>query len=205
MASNRILSSLAVNKLQVNRLDAQAIRSDNIRPFGPSNLHSIYFNNANFSRNSTGGTLTFTQTDIDSIIQFSDGAFREPNNIDFNTFVDLFYAIGDDSPNGLLVHQEEQRTYRIKLLISNADSGTITLDLLPNQSHNLGDVNVRMSLFVDSGTKQSSSGRPLIWLNNLYNCYLVQSTVRNLGSFASNVVFLFDDFYEVKPIPRPPT
>ena len=90
MASRRILSSLAVNKLQVNRLDAQAIRSDNIRSLTPSYLFSAVFNNGNFSRNSTGGTLTFTRSNVDSIIQFSDRPFRQTGNITFEEFVSLF-------------------------------------------------------------------------------------------------------------------
>ena len=72
MASSIILSSKAVNKLQVNRLDAQAIRSDNISGQNPQYLFSAVFNNGNFTRDSTGGTLTFSNSDVDSIIQFSD-------------------------------------------------------------------------------------------------------------------------------------
>ena len=112
MASSRILNSKALNKLQVNRLDAQAIRSDNISTLTPSFLFSALFT-GNFSRNSTGGTLTFTRTDIDSIIQFSDRPFRQTGIISFQQFVNLFDTTGnnsfeEDPPNVVLVHKQEQ-------------------------------------------------------------------------------------------------
>ena len=153
MASNRILSSKALNKLQVNRLDAQAIRSDYIIPESPSYLFSAVFNNANFSRNSSGGTLTFTRSDVHSIIQFSDRPFRQTGNINFQEFVNLFDTTGDNSfeqdpPNAVLVHQEEQRTYVVRL-VSNDSKAKFNLKLLRGQMHNMGDVSGRMSLFVD--------------------------------------------------------
>ena len=155
MASSRILSSKAVNKLQVNRLDAQAIRSDNIRPDNPSYLFSAIFNNGNFSRNSTGGTLTFTENNINSIIQFSDRPFRQTGNITFDEFVNLFDTTGnnsfeEDPPNAVLVHKEDQRTFVVRLASSDSNSATFNLELLPGESHNLGDINGRMSLFIDN-------------------------------------------------------
>ena len=156
MASSRILSSKAVNKLQVNRLDAQAIRSDNISGQTPSYLFSAVFNNGNFIRDSTGGTLTFTRSDGDSIIQFSDRPFRQTGNISFEEFVSLFgisdsgsNTFAEDPPNAVLVHEEEQRTYIVRLASSDSNSATFHLELLPGESHNLGNVNGRMSLFVD--------------------------------------------------------
>ena len=112
MASSRILYSKALNNLPVNRLDAQAIRSDNISTLTPSFLFSALFT-GNFSRNSTGGTLTFTNTDVHSIIQFSDRPFRKTQNIDYDTFISLFDTTGNNSfeqypPNAVLVHEQEQ-------------------------------------------------------------------------------------------------
>lgn len=160
MASSRILSSKAVNKLQVNRLDAQAIRSDDIIPQSPSYLFSAVFNNGNFTRDSSGGTLTFTRNDIDSIIEFSDRPFRQTDNIDYETFISLFdisdsgsNTFAQDPPNGVLVHEEEQRTYIIRLLNSDTDSATFSLELLPGESHNLSTVSGRLSLFVDNKKK----------------------------------------------------
>ena len=158
MASNRILSSKQVNKLQVNRLDAQAIRSDNIRPDSPSYLFSAVFNNTLFLRNSQGGTLTFTRKDVDSIIQFSDRPFRQTYNIDYDTFISLFSTSGinsfeKDPPNAVLVHEEEQRTYVVKLKLSDSNSATFSLELLPGESHNLNTVSGRMNLFVDQSSE----------------------------------------------------
>ena len=157
MASSRILSSKALNKLLVNRLDAQAIRSDNISTLTPSFLFSALFT-GNFSRNSTGGTLTFTNTDINSIIQFSDRPFRQTSIITFQQFISLFgiseigsNTFAEDPPNVVLVHEQEQRTYVVRLVSSDSNSATFNLELLPGEKHNLDDVNGRMSLFVDDG------------------------------------------------------
>ena len=163
MASSRILNSKVVNKLQVNRLDAQAIRSDNIKSLTPSYLFSSVFNNAAFNRNNTGGTLTFTRSDVHSIIQFSDRPFRQTDNITFEEFVSLFDTLGNNSfeqdpPNAVLVHEEEQRTYIVRLASSDSNSATFNLELLPGESHNLGDVNGRMSLFVDGGWSVFDNG-----------------------------------------------
>jgi hypothetical protein len=157
MASSRILSSKAVNKLSVNRLEAQAIRSDNISSQTPSYLFSAVFNNGNFTRNETGGTLTFTKSEVHSIIQFSDRPIRQTGTISFEQFVSLFGVLdsgsntfAEDPPNAVLVHEEEQRTYIVRLASSDSNSVTFNLELLPGESHNLGDINGRMSFFVDS-------------------------------------------------------
>lgn len=157
MASSSLLSNKIFNKLQVNRLEAQSIRSDNISSLTPSNLFSAVFT-GNFSRNSTGGTLTFTNSNLDSVIQFSDRPFRQTSNITFQQFVSLFgisesgsNTFAEDPPNAVLVHNEEQRTYIVRLASSDTNSVTFNLELLPGEKHNLDDVNGRMSFFVDEG------------------------------------------------------
>ena len=159
MASSRILTSKAFDKLQVNRLDALAIRSDNITSLTPSYLFSAVFNNATFNRNNTGGTLTFFNTDNYSIIQFSDRPFRQTSTITFEQFVSLFLpddigtnTFADNPPNAVLVHQQEQKTYIVRLASSDLNSVIFNLELLPGESHNLDDVSGRMSLFVDGKT-----------------------------------------------------
>ena len=81
----------------------------------PSYLFSGVFDNATFNRNEIGGTLTITKDDTKSIIQFFDHPFRQTNNITFDEFVNLFSTPGnnsfeEDTPNGVLVYSEEQRT-----------------------------------------------------------------------------------------------
>ena len=161
MSSSSLLPSKYFDKLQVNRLKANDIKSDNIYPIdpnGPSYLFSAVFNNATFNKNETGGTLTVSKDNTESIIQFSDRPFRQTENIDFDTFVSLFgnsVSTGDNSfeedpPNGVLIHDEEQRTYIIRLLNNSTDSATFSLELLPGESHNLNTVSGRMNLFVDN-------------------------------------------------------
>ena len=76
MASSSLLPSKYFDKLQVNRLKANEIKSDNIYPNRPYYLFSVVFNTAIFERNKTGGTLIITKSDTESIIQFSDRPFR---------------------------------------------------------------------------------------------------------------------------------
>ena len=156
-SSNSLLDNRSFNKLVVNRLDAQKIFSDNISSLTPSYLFSAVFN-GNFSRNSTGGTLTFTKSDVDSIIQFSDRPFRQTNNITFEQFISLFSGLNigsntfsEDPPNVVLVHEEEQRTYIIRLasLSKNLDSAIFNLELISGETHNESDINGRMSFFID--------------------------------------------------------
>ena len=157
MASSRILTSYAFDKLQVNRLDAQAIRSNNISSLTPSYLFSALFNNGNFTRNSYGGTLTFDNSDGYSIIQFSDRPFRQTSVITFEQFVSLFgisesgsNTFAENPPNAVLVHQKEQRTYIVRLASSDTNSVSFNLELLAGETHNLDNVNGRMSFFVDA-------------------------------------------------------
>ena len=118
-------------------------------------LFTAVFNNAIFDRNNTGGTLTITKDDTESIIQFSDRPFRQTENINFDTFVSLFDTRGNDSfeedpPNGVLTHDEEQRTYIIRLLNSDTNSAIFSLELLQGETHNLNTLLGRMNLFVDN-------------------------------------------------------
>ena len=164
MASSSLLPNKQFNKLKVNRLDAQQIKSDSILPNTPSYLFSAIFNNSTFERTNTGGTLTVTDTDTESIIQFSDRPFRQTSNISFDAFVSLFkVSTGDntfneDPPNGVLTHSEEQRTYKITLLNSDLGSAKFNLDLLPDETHNLNTVTGRMNLFVDSANIKFITG-----------------------------------------------
>jgi len=175
MASSSLLPNKQFNKLKVNRLDAQQIKSDSILPTTPSYLFSAIFNNSTFERTNTGGTLTVTDTDTESIIQFSDRPFRQTSNISFDAFVSLFkVSTGDntfneDPPNGVLTHSEEQRTYKITLLNYDLGSATFNLDLLPDETHNLNTITGRMNLFVDPA--DFFEGVSVDLLRNLANTY----------------------------------
>jgi len=166
MASSSLLPNKQFNKLKVNRLDAQQIKSDSILPTTPSYLFSAIFNNSTFERTNTGGTLTVTDTDTESIIQFSDRPFRQTSNISFDAFVSLFkVSTGDntfneDPPNGVLTHSEEQRTYKITLLDYDLGSATFNLDLLPDETHNLNTITGRMNLFVDMVSDEALAASP---------------------------------------------
>ena len=102
MASSTLLSSkyfdkLNINRLQANDIKSENIQSDNIIPTKPQYLFSAVFNNGKFERTETGGKLTFTKDNTDSIIMFSDRPFRQTENIDFEEFVNLFDTAGNNS------------------------------------------------------------------------------------------------------------
>jgi hypothetical protein len=163
--SNRLLDNRSFNKLAVNRLEAQAIRSDNVQPSQPSYLFSVLLENGTFNRNNTGGTLTFDiGTENNNVIQFSDRPFRQTQNISLTDFVDLF-TLGDsnsfeeDPPNMILAHSQEQRTYKMKLSSQSNNQVVFTLELLPGETHNLNTVTGRMSVFVDDGLGLSDNSR----------------------------------------------
>jgi len=170
MASRSILNSNCFDKLQVNRLDALSIRSNNISSQTPSFLFSVLFT-GNFSPNSSGGTLTFTQTDVDSIIQFSDRPLRQTGFISFLQFLSLFginqigsNTFSKDPPNVVLVHNLEQRTYILTLTSSDSNSVTFNLELLPGEQHNLVDINGKMSLFVDLSNSVNAMETAFGWM-----------------------------------------
>lgn len=156
MVSNSLLSSRYYDKLKVNRLETQTIVSDNILPEKSSYLFSINLNNAKFDRNENGGNLLITKNDTESIIQFSDRPLRQTETIDFEFFIDLFKnnlennSFSEDPPNGVLIHDEEQRTYIIRLSKSDNDSAIFNLELLPGEKHNLSTITGKFNLFVDS-------------------------------------------------------
>ena len=173
MASSSLLPSKYFDKLQVNRLKANEIKSDNIYPIdpnGPSYLFSAVFNTATFERNQNGGTLIITKSDTESIIQFSDRPFRKSFDIDFETFVKLYDTSGfnsfeEDPPNGVLTHTKEQKTYKITLLSTDLETATFSLELLPDETHDLNTVTGRMNLFVDQSSLQTGNITHMIYMN----------------------------------------
>lgn len=179
-SSNSLLNNRSFNKLAVNRLDAQKIRSNNISSYTPSYLFSAVFN-GDFIRNETGGLLILNESDIDSIIEFSDRPFRQTKYISFNNFISLFYirdnlnTFSEDPPNVVIVHENEQRTYVMKIMYDNINTNTVIfkVELLPGETHNLGNINGRISLFID----------PLSLAAQNYN----PSNYKHLGRFPKEI------------------
>ena len=172
LTKNTNFDKLLVNKLQANDILANDILADNINADDveaneitdndPSYLFSVVSDNVTFTRTSTGGTLTFLKAEFDgksgSVIEFTDRPLRQSYVIPFDELVDEFEdtdfnSFEEDPPNAVLRHEEEQRTYKVKLM-KNDDTGKdkkaiFELDLLPGEMHNLNTVTGRMSLFVD--------------------------------------------------------
>ena len=154
--SHSLLNNFSFNRLSVNRLDALAIRSDNISS-SPSFLYSILFNFATFVRNNTGGQLIIdVDQKFDSVIQFSDRPFRQLKYISLYDFILLFFinqqnSFNKDPPNAVLSHSLQQNTYFITLHSIDDKQLIFDLHLLPGHTHDLTTVTGRMSLFVDNG------------------------------------------------------
>ena len=155
MSSSSTLPSKYFNRLQANRLQANNsyIINDDI----PSYLFSLLINYASFTKNNTGGTLTFSSADVDSVIQFTDRPFRQTGLITIDDFIDLFSILGNNSfkvdpPNGVLVSGEEQKTYELKTATNNGNGNyTIELELIGGESHvDFGVLSGKFSLFVDN-------------------------------------------------------
>jgi len=159
MSSSSLLPNKAFNRLSVNRLNAQSIRSDNIIPSSPSYLFSILFKFSTFIRNNTGGKLIINvDQKNDSVIQFSDRPFRQTNFISLLDFILLFFSnqqnsFTKDPPNAVLTHKDEQRTYKMTMDSINDKELIFNMELLPGESHGLGNIEGQMSLFVDSEEK----------------------------------------------------
>lgn len=160
--SKSLLKSAYYDKLLVNKLEAISIKS-NKNVDVPSYLYSIILPNATFERNNNGGVLSFNRFSEDiNIIEFTDRPLRQSSNITIDEFINLFLISANDSfkldpPNGVLVHDEEQRTYSIKLFENNRrelDIVKFHLDLLPGETHNLNNITGKMSFFVDNENTQ---------------------------------------------------
>ena len=163
MSSYSILPNKYFNRLQANRLQAQnsyIIHDDKI-----SFLYSLLLNKATFTKNNTGGTLTFSSRDVDSVIQFSDRPFRQTGTISIDSFIALFSILGTNSfkvdpPNGVLVSSEEQKTYELKTAYGPDTSGNYTIELLliDGEIHDsLDGVSGKFSFFVDRVNNDVSS------------------------------------------------
>ena len=88
MSSSSTLPSKYFNRLQANRL--QVNNSYVINDDIPSYLFSLLINHATLRKNNTGGTLTFSSGDVDSVIQFTDRPLRQSGLITIDDFIDLF-------------------------------------------------------------------------------------------------------------------
>ena len=194
--SQRLLDNRYFDKLLVNRLQAQAIRSDNVQPPQISYLFSVLLENGTFERNKTGGTLIFDlNTENNDVIQFSDRPFRKTENISITEFVNLFTLGGSNSfekdpPNMVLVHNEEQRTYEMKLSSQSENQAIFTLLLLPGETHDLTTVTGRMSLFVDNATSTPTFTKLETFIFNIGNSSNSSNLLNIQGIYTGIFMFL---------------
>lgn len=160
MSSYSLSSNRYFDKLVVNRLQAQQIKTDLIVPTGPKYLYSVLLNDSSLDRTESGGTLTFLKSDVENIIRFTDRPLRETdNNYNINTFVELFKiksnnSFEEDPPNLVMSNLEEQRSYSVISVNENENQVKFELKLLPGQSHKETILTGRMTMFVDSSSAE---------------------------------------------------
>ena len=162
MSSSALLPNLDFNKLQVNRLKSYNTLTNEIIPETPKYLFSLVAN-ATFDPKPNGGTLEIFDLNT-KVITFTDRPFRQTNNnltlLDFTnlfTITDpLENSFDVDPPNGVLIYDNQQRTYEITLneIKSNSVVFNLNLKVFENET-NISDIrieNSRINLFIDSSS-----------------------------------------------------
>ena len=159
MVSSGLLDNRYFDKLNINRLQAQEIKTDKIYPPKPSYLFSVVLKDATFYRTESGGTLTFTfDNNTETVIKFSDRPLRKTEEISLFEFISYFERTSgndtfkEDPPNAVITHKEEQKTYIVKLVKNDIINNIVefNLELLPGETHNLNTVTGQINMFVDA-------------------------------------------------------
>ena len=155
MASSSNLSSKFFNSIYINRLQALNSKVSNFNDPTPNFLYSILFNDATLNKHPDKATLSFTSSNISSIIQFTDRPLRQSKTISSEDFLSLFNvdnsgfnSFAEDPPNGVLVHNKEQKTYEIKSI--KRDGSEIIFEMLSvGEPEQVGEQTGKMSFFID--------------------------------------------------------
>ena len=155
MASSSNLPSKFFNSIYINRLQALNSKVSNFNDPTPNFLFSILFNDATLNKHPDKATLSFTSSNISSIIQFTDRPLRQSKTISSEDFLSLFNvdnsgfnSFAEDPPNGVLVHNKEQKTYEIKSI--NRDGSEIKFEMLSvGEPEQVGEQTGKMSFFID--------------------------------------------------------
>ena len=166
MTSSSTLPSKFFNNLDLNHLQALNSKVSNFNDPTPSYLFSILINNATLNKLSDKATLTFTTTDVLSIIKFTDRPLRQTSTITLDDFTNLFIpdnsgfnSFSEDPPNGVLVNKNEQKTYELKSVAYDGENMVFEL-LYVGASGELVEFSGKMSFFVDATGKEGQSVNP---------------------------------------------
>ena len=160
MASSSNLPSKFFNSIYINRLQALNSKVSNFNDPTPNFLFSILFNDATLNKHPDKATLSFTSSNISSIIQFTDRPLRQSKTISSEDFLSLFNvdnsgfnSFAEDPPNGVLVLNKEQKTYEIKSI--KRDGSEIKFEMLyVSETGQLGEQTGKMSFFIDTSALQ---------------------------------------------------
>ena len=167
MNSSSLLDSKFLNKLQVNRLDAQSIRSNNISNQEIVYLYSViskYANLENLGNESNSIKLNLVK-EYSNITEFSDRPIRiSNNNFDFDEFVMLFKNLNNNSfeidpPNCVLVANGVQITYKMELYYSDGNIASFILSLIDNETIKHDSYSGSINLFVDVVNNSAATRR----------------------------------------------
>lgn len=205
MSSSSLVSNRYFDKLVVNSLQVQEIKTDKTYPERKQYLYSIILKAATFHKNENGGILSFTRSNT-NIIQFTDRPFQKStSNFNFDIFAKLFEENNNsnnsfykDPPNGVLVIEDKQKTYKITLNEYINDKITFNLTLLEGESNIINkDYNGRINLFVDPGTDTGTDTGTIQSLNLEY--FSGKITINKYDTIT--ITYEFIDKMAPKPIP----
>ena len=160
MSSSSLLPSKYYDKLQVNRLKANAIKSDNISPQTPEYLFSLTDKEGSYKNN----TITLNKDTLDLII-FTDRPLRYQDQVNGKNAKDIIEELfsentsnsfTEDLPNLTLVTKDGQNAYQVEKfeVINNNQVEFIISPLrseIPNTVYNdLPETEGNITIFIDS-------------------------------------------------------
>ena len=160
MSSSSLLPSKNYDKLQVNRLKANAIKSDNISPETPEYLFSLTDKQGLYQNN----IITINKDTLDLIV-FTDRPLRYQNQVNGKNAKDLIEELfsentsnsfTEDPPNLTLVTKDGQNAYQVeKFEIINNNQLQFMVSPLRNEisnivSSDLPEIEGNVTMFIDS-------------------------------------------------------
>ena len=160
MSSSSLLPSKYYDKLQVNRLKANAIKSDNISPETPEYLFSLTDKQGLYQNN----IITINKDTLDLIV-FTDRPLRYQNQVNGKNAKDLIEELfsentsnsfTEDPPNLTLVTKDGQNAYQVeKFEIINNNQLQFMVSPLRNEisnivSSDLPEIEGNVTMFIDN-------------------------------------------------------
>ena len=165
--SSSLLNNKYFSKLEVNRLQANEIKSENIlsneshesHKSHESYLYSAILNNVEFKQvfdSESNAELIINLVDqTQEVIQFTDRPFIQSSKITIEDFVELFLIKEPESfaevpPNVVLSFNNVQKSYKMSLASELNNQVIFNLKLLTGEEHTQENFTGTINIFVDN-------------------------------------------------------